>query len=223
MDMGAGGLLKEIPSRPSPREGGAEVQKAPVIAAVVLAAGTSTRMGSNKLLADFRGKPLIRQTVESVLTSSARPVIVVTGHEAEKVGAALDGLDITIVHNPDYALGLSTSLRAGVAALPTNVVGAVICLGDMPLVAPSIIDRLIAAFNPTEGRTICAPSFDGKIGNPVLWGREHFAEFTSLTGDRGARSLLEGHADHLVEVAVNSDSVLTDIDTPEALARLKSA
>jgi molybdenum cofactor cytidylyltransferase len=180
-------------------------------------------MGSNKLLADFRGKTLIRQTVESVLTSSARPVIVVTGHEAKKVGAVLDGLDIMTVHNPDYAQGLSTSLRAGVAALPANVAGAVVCLGDMPLVAPSVIDRLIAAYNPTEGRTICAPSFDGKIGNPVLWGREHFAEFASLTGDRGARALLDVHADHLVDVPVASDAVLTDIDTPEALARLKSA
>jgi molybdenum cofactor cytidylyltransferase len=223
MDMGAGGLLKEIPSRPSPREGSAEVQKAPLIAAIVLAAGQSTRMGSNKLIADFRGESLIRQTVESVLASSARPVIVVTGHEAEKVAAALDGLDITIVHNPDYAKGLSTSVRAGIAALPGDAAGAVICLGDMPLVASSIIDRLIAAFNPIEGRTICVPSFDGKIGNPVLWGREHFAEFASLTGDRGARSLLEAHADHLVEVPVGSDSVLTDVDTPEALARLKSA
>ena len=114
-------------------------------------------------------------------------------------------------------------MRTSIAALPAEVAGAVICLGDMPLVAPSVIDRLIAAFNPTEGRTLCAPSFEGTVGNPVLWGRESFAEMASLTGDRGARALLEAHSDQLVEIAVASDAVLTDIDTPDALARLKSA
>jgi len=222
MDMGAGGLLKEIPSRPSPREG-TQIQRAPVIAAVVLAAGQSTRMGANKLLADFRGRPMIRATVESLLKSAARPVLVVTGHQADEVREALAGLDIVTVDNPDYAQGLSTSLRAGIAALPPDVAGAAVCLGDMPLIEPSIVNRLIAAFNPAEGRVICAPVHDGRIGNPILWGREFFAEMKSLTGDRGARSLLEAHADQVVEIPVASDSVLTDIDTPDVLERLKSA
>jgi len=222
MDMGTGGLLKEIPSRPSPREG-TQTQKAPIIAAIILAAGQSTRMGQNKMLADFRGKPLIRATVESVMKSTASPVIVVTGHQAEEVRVALDRLDIAIVDNPDYAQGLSTSLRAGIAALPADVAGAVVCLGDMPLVETAVIDRLIAAFNPAECRLICVPTYNGKIGNPILWGREFFAEMSKLGGDRGARSLLESHGDQLVEVPVADDAILTDIDTPEALDRLRSA
>ena len=222
MDMGAGGLLKEIPTRPTPREG-AETQKAPIIAAIVLAAGKSTRMGQNKMLADFRGKPLVRVTVEAILKSAARTVLVVTGNEGEKVRAALNGLDVAVVDNPDYAQGLSTSLRAGLAALPADVAGAVVCLGDMPLVEPGVIDRLIAAFNPTEGRLICVPTYDGKLGNPVLWGREFFAAMSQLSGDRGARSLLDAQRDQLVEIPVPDDAILTDIDTPEALERLRSA
>jgi molybdenum cofactor cytidylyltransferase len=222
MDMGAGGLLKEIASRPAPREDAA-TQKAPIIAAVVLAAGKSSRMGENKMLADFRGQPLIRATVEAVLRSSASPVVVVAGNEADKVRAALDGLDVVIADNPDYAQGLSTSLRTGIAALPANVAGAVVCLGDMPLVEPTVIDRLIAAFNPTEGRLICAPTYDGKLGNPILWGRELFAEMSQLSGDRGARSLLDSHGEQLVEIPVADDAVLIDIDTPDVLERLRSA
>ena len=222
MDMGAGGLLKEIPTRPAPRED-AEAQKAPIIAAVILAAGKSTRMGENKMLADFRGRPLIRATVETVLKSSATPVVVVAGNQAEKVRAALDGLDVVIADNVDFAQGLSTSLRTGIAALPANVAGAVVCLGDMPLVEAAVIDRLIAAFNPIEGRLICAPTYDGKLGNPVLWGREFFAQISQLSGDRGARSLLDAHGDQLVEIPVADDAVLTDIDTPDVLERLRSA
>ncbi len=222
MDMGAGGLLKEIPTRPAPRED-AEAQKAPIIAAVILAAGKSTRMGQNKMLADFRGRPLIRVTVETVLKSTASPVLIVTGNQADEVRVALDGLDILVADNPDYAQGLSTSLRAGLAALPADVAGAVICLGDMPLVEPAVIDRLIAAFNPTEGRTICAPTYDGKLGNPVLWGREFFAEMSRLSGDRGARSLLDAHVEQLVEIPVADESILTDVDTPDVLERLRSA
>lgn len=222
MDMGAGGLLKEIPSRPAPRED-AEVQKAPIIAAIILAAGKSTRMGRNKMLADFRGKPLVRVTAETILRSAASPVLVVTGNQADQVGAALDGLDVAIADNPDYAQGLSTSLRMGLAALPPDVAGAVVCLGDMPLVEPAVIDRLIAAFNPTEGRLICAPTYDGKLGNPVLWGREFFAEISALTGDRGARSLLDAHGEQLVEIPVADEAILTDIDTPDVLERLRSA
>lgn len=149
--------------------------------------------------------------------------MVVTGYQAEQVLEALDGLDIAITDNPAYAQGLSTSLRAGIEALPSEVAGAVVCLGDMPLVEPAVIDRLISAFNPAEGRLICAPTHEGKIGNPILWGREYFAEIAALTGDRGARSLIDAHSDQVVEIAVANDAVITDIDTPEMLERLRSA
>ncbi|KAA0681400.1 NTP transferase domain-containing protein [Roseomonas genomospecies 6] len=224
MRMGVGGLLAEIPSRPLPRAGATVVEppRAPRIAALVLAAGRSSRMGgSNKLLADVGGEPLVVRTVESVLASQAKPVVVVTGHMAEAVSAPLAGRPLTIVHNPAFADGLSASLRAGLAALPADVDGVVVCLGDMPLVTPQAIDRLIAAYNPLEGRTVCVPTVHGKRGNPVLWDRGFFAEMAKLTGDSGAKSLLATHADQVVEVPVEDGGILYDVDTPDLLAELR--
>jgi len=223
MDMGAGGLLTEIPSRPSPREARPEVPRAPAVAAIVLAAGSSTRMGFNKLLADVGGQPMIRRSVTAVLASAARPVIVVTGRDADKVAAALDGLDVVIVHNPDFQSGLSGSLRRGLEAVPESADAALVCLGDMPAVMPRTVNRLMAAFAPSEHRTICIPIHDGRRGNPVLWGRGHFAAMKAITGDRGARGLIDEMPEECVEIQVGDDSVLTDIDTPEALDRLRSA
>ena len=140
-----------------------------------------------------------------------------TGHEAARIEQALHGLEVTFVANPDYAKGLSTSLRAGTRRLPASADGALIVLGDMPLVPPAAIDKLIAAFNPAEGRTICVPVHQRERGNPVLWGRQHFAELDGLKGDRGARVLLVVNSDNVTEVPVGSDGVLTDFDTPESL------
>lgn len=224
MRMGVGGLLAEIPSRPLPRAGNAPVEapRAPRIAALVLAAGRSSRMGgTNKLLAEVGGRPLVLRTVEAVLESQARPVVVVTGHQAEAVSAALAGRPLTLVHNPAFGEGLSASLRAGLAALPADVDGVVVCLGDMPRVTPAAIDRLIAAYNPTEGRTVCVPVDHGKRGNPVLWDRGFFAEMMTLTGDTGARSLIGRHADQVVEVPVEDAGILYDVDTPDLLAGLR--
>ncbi len=225
MRMGVGGLLAEIPSRPLPRAGTAaavEAPRAPRIAALVLAAGRSSRMGgSNKLLAEVGGQPLVARTVEAVLASQAKPVVVVTGHQADAVSAALVGRPLTLVHNPDYADGLSASLKAGLAALPGDVDGVVVCLGDMPRVSPAVIDRLVAAYNPAEGRAVCIPTVQGKRGNPVLWDRGFFAEMMKLTGDAGAKSLLARHADQVVEVPVDEGGILYDVDTPELLAELR--
>ncbi|HTN96817.1 MAG TPA: molybdopterin-binding/glycosyltransferase family 2 protein, partial [Nordella sp.] len=172
MDMGAGGLLKEISTRPVPREGeDAKPQKAPGIAGIILAAGRSTRMGANKLLSVVNDRAMIRMTAEALLASSARPVLVVTGHERERVEAALTGLDVHFVYNPAFASGLASSLKAGIAAVPGGADGAVVALGDMPLVAGRHVNRLIAAFSPAEKRTIIVPVHAGERGNPVLWGR----------------------------------------------------
>jgi molybdenum cofactor cytidylyltransferase len=217
MDMGAGGLLKEIPTRPSPREGKHKAQKAPHIAAIVLAAGMSKRMGANKLVSEVEGVPMVRRSVEAVLAAKVGPVIVVTGHEADRVKQALAGFDVRFVHNPRYAHGLSTSLKAGIEGVPPEADGAVVCLGDMPLVEPRHINKLVAAFNPAEHRSICVPVARGERGNPVLWGRQHFARIAELSGDRGARSLIDQLTDEVVEVAIRSDAVLADIDTLEAL------
>lgn len=224
--MGVGGLLMEIPSRPQPREGGEAGTRArpPKVAAIVLAAGQSRRMGErNKLVMTIEGKPMVRHVVEAALASKADPVWVVLGHEQHQVRQALRGLKVRFVTNPDYAEGLSTSFKAGIAALGEDVDGAVICLGDMPRITARHIDRLIQAFNPLEGRSIVVPTWHGKRGNPVLWGKSHFPEFREIAGDVGARHLIGRHEEELVQVEMEDGASLVDIDTPEAYAALTGA
>jgi molybdenum cofactor cytidylyltransferase len=194
------------------------VPSEPSIAAIVLAAGRSTRMGAeNKLLADLGGKPMVRRVVEAALASRARPVLAVTGHQAASVVAALAGLDVIFVANPDYASGLSSSLKAGIAAVPAACDAALILLGDMPQITGAHLDRLIAAFAAEERAAIIVPAHEGKRGNPVLWPRARFAEMLQLEGDAGARRLLSTHAGHVREVDLGTDAVFADVDTPEAL------
>lgn len=231
MLMGAGGLLKEIGSRPLPRakavqetdEAAADgVPRAPRIAAVVLAAGQSRRMGDrNKLLSEVDGEAMIRHVVHAALGSQAEEVVVVSGHEADKLEAALAGLAVRSVHNPDYAAGLSTSLHRGLGALPDDVDGAVVLLADMPKVDAATVDRLIAAFNPVEGREICIPTWQGKRGNPVLIGRRFFPELQDITGDVGAKAVIAEYPEAVVEVPMSEPAVLLDIDTPAALRDLE--
>ncbi len=217
MRMGAGGLLKEIATRPQPRDGlHPAMPSAPRVAALVLAAGKSSRMGAaNKLTLEIGGKPMVAHAVDAALGSAASPVIVVTGHGDHDVRAALADRPVRFVHNPDYAEGLSTSLRVGAAALPDDIDAVAVCLGDMPGIAAAHIDRLIAAFDPDEGRTICVPTFAGKRGNPVLWGAQYLPEMRDLKGDVGAKHLIGEHEDAVCEVPMPDDAPLTDIDTPE--------
>ena len=240
--LAVGGLLKEAPAdaRPLPRaaapgsvpESGPGPAPGPVptagparrqapITALVLAAGRSRRAAPlHKLLVAVRGKPMIARTVDNVLASRARPVLVVLGHEAEAVAGAIAGRPVAQVIAADHAEGLAASLRAGLAAVPAQARGVIVCLGDMPFVTGRMIDRLIAAFDPGEGRAIVIPSFRGKRGNPVLWDRRFLPEMMSLSGDAGARALLDRHLAETVEVEIESDAVLRDFDTPEALAAL---
>lgn len=215
--MGVGGLLMEIVTRPQPRVPlGAEGNRN--IAAIILAAGRSARMGGpNKLLAELNGRPLVRIVAEQVLASKAAGVTVVTGHQADKVREALRGLDVSFVHNPDYAEGLAGSVKAGIAAVPAAADGAVVCLGDMPLVDARLIDRLIEAFAPDRGALIVVPVSDGRRGNPVLWSRRFFAELMTLDGDIGARHLIARHGETVAEVPVAGAGAFLDIDTPQAL------
>jgi molybdenum cofactor cytidylyltransferase len=213
MDMGAGGLLAEIPSRPRPRE--LDVAVAARVVAVVLAAGLGSRMGGGKMTALLNGEPMIAATVRQIAAAAVDRVIVVTGHDEEAVRAALDSSQVAFVHNPEFASGLSTSLRAGIAEAG-DADAVVVCLGDMPRVSADTIDRMIAAFNPTEHRSIVVPTHQGKFGNPVLWGAEHFAALTSLEGDKGARMLLASLKDEVTEIEADA-GVLLDADTPEAL------
>jgi molybdenum cofactor cytidylyltransferase len=220
--MGVGGLLMEIVTRPQPREEPVAVE-AKSVAAVVLAAGRSTRMGGpNKLVEKIGGKPLVRIAVEQALSSRAKPVIVVTGHQRDKVEAAVSGLPVQLTHNPDFAQGLGTSVRAGIAAVPPGADGALICLGDMPQVDAGLIDRLIAAFAPEQGALAVVPTIDGKRGNPVLWSRRFFPDLSALEGDIGARNLIGRYGEAVTEVPVSGQGALTDIDTQEALARVRT-
>jgi len=220
--MGVGGLLMEIVTRPQPRD--EPVVAGHNIAAVVLAAGRSTRMGGpNKLLAEIGGRSLVRIAVEQALASRAKPVIVVTGHERERVEAALKGLPVQFVHNPDFAVGLGGSVRTGIAAVPAAADGAIVCLGDMPQVDAALIDRLIAGFAPEQGALAVVPTIEGQRGNPVLWSRRFFPDLMAIEGDVGARNLINRYGEAVVEVPVTGKGALVDVDTPEALRGVKAA
>ena len=220
--MGVGGLLMEIVTRPQPRE-----EPTPLtgrrVAALVLAAGRSMRMGAvNKMLAEIGGKPLVRIAAEQAVASHAQPVIVVTGHEREKVEAALKELPVRFVYNADYAEGLGTSLKAGIAAVPEETDAVVVCLGDMPQVDAALINRLIAAFDPERGALVVVPSIDGRRGNPVVWSRRFFHDLMAIQGDVGARHLIGNYAEAVVEVPLAGEAALTDVDTPESLLAVKA-
>lgn len=219
--MGVGGLLTEIPTRPQPRDEPAP-PRLPRVAAIVLAAGLSSRMGSNKLLAEVGGKPMVHHVVEAAKASAAESVIVVTGNNADAIRKAVEPTKALFVENPDFSKGLSTSLRSGLSALPTDCDGALILLGDMPGVSAGLIDRLIAAFDPGEDRAICVATRHGKRGNPVLWARRFFPEMAALEGDVGARGLIGQYPELVCEVEAGDDAPLTDIDTPEALAAYRA-
>jgi molybdenum cofactor cytidylyltransferase len=173
-------------------------------------------------LAEIGGRPLARIVVEAALASRARPVIVVTGHQRERVEAALAGLPIDFVHNADFADGLGTSLRAGIAALPAQVDGVIVCLGDMPQVDAAMIDRLIGALAPDKGVLIAVPAIEGKRGNPVVWSRRFFPDLMDVEGDIGARHLIGRYSEAVIEVPLSGTAALTDIDTPEALQAVKA-
>ena len=178
-------------------------------------------MGSNKLLAEIDGKPMVARTAQRLLAVACPADRRRLGNQADQVDAALGKLPVERVRNPAFAEGLSTSLKCGLAALPDDIDGVIVCLGDMPLVAGRDLDRLIAAFNPLEGRAIVVPTRRGKRGNPVLWAKRFIPEMAELAGDVGAKHLIGEHAELVCEVEMDDDSVLVDIDTPDALAALR--
>ncbi|GEP01388.1 hypothetical protein GCM10007887_09370 [Methylobacterium haplocladii] len=191
----------------------------PRIGAVILAAGRGTRFGPEpKLLAMLHGEPLIRHVARAALASSARPVVVVLGAHSDAVGAALAGLDLRLVDNPDSAVGLSTSLRAGLAAMPDAIDAVVVLLGDMPRITAAHLDGLIAVYRAAEPRpSAVVPVTGGRRGNPVLLDLDKLKEvLENLSGDTGAGPLLAGRGD-VIEVEMD-DAVAFDVDTPAALA-----
>ncbi len=194
----------------------------PSLCAVLLAAGASRRFGGdNKLLADIGGTPLVRRVAEQLLSSRVAGVVVVTGFEGDKVRGSLAGLDIQFVENTDYAEGLASSLRCGVAALPKGVAGAMIVLADMPGITTALIDRLIGVFEKEACAKIVFPTREsGAQGNPVIWPSRFFKEMQSLKGDTGAKPLIAAHMQHTIGVRVEDEHALHDIDVPGDLAKL---
>lgn len=185
------------------------------IAALLLAAGSSERMGAaNKLTATVGGRPLVRIAAEAAAGSRAASLTVVTGYEREAVAAALAGVTCAFVHNVDSAAGLSTSLRAGLATLPQDIDGVLVLLADMPGVTTDIVDRLIEAF---RSDSIVVPTSEGQRGNPVIWSRRFLPELMAVTGDTGGRRIVEANPAAVIHVEIGS-AVSLDVDTPEALA-----
>ncbi|MEZ5614275.1 MAG: molybdopterin-binding/glycosyltransferase family 2 protein [Rhodocyclaceae bacterium] len=222
MRMGVGGLIRSPLEPEDEEEGDTESVPAvpagtPNVAALVLAAGQSSRMGgANKLLAEVDGVPMLLRAVNAALASKAASVTVVLGHEADKAEALLAGRRVNLVRNPDYALGMSTSLRAGIGALPADAEAAIVLLADMPRVSAVQVDRLIDAFE-AQRSSIIVPRRNGQRGNPILWPRAFFAAMQNVAGDQGARGVLEANAGRLRFVDMDDDAIHADVDTPADL------
>jgi len=222
-DMAIGGLLTEIASRPLPRRMVERHQQANIsIGGVLLAAGMSRRMGaSNKLLAQIEGIPMVRRAALAMLEGGIRELVVVTGHEPDRIAAALDGLAVRLVDNPDFASGQAGSVATGIRALDSTASGALIGLGDMPFIAPELVAEMISdhsGLGDHEDR-ISFPVFGGQRGNPVLWGRSFFQALSGLAGDIGGRGILAENPAAVNSISWHDDSILRDIDTDDDLRR----
>lgn len=215
--MGVGGLLKEISSRPQPRQLRA-TSTGLGVGIILLAAGRASRMGEagHKLLALFDGQPLVRKLAQAALASNALSTIVVTGHRASEIANSLDGLAMEMVANPDFASGMASSLKTGLGALDATVSGALVLLGDMPALTTRHLDKLIAAFAEHDGNAIVRASDGERRGNPVILPRAAFDEAMALSGDVGARALVESGFWPVIDVEIGPAARL-DVDTPEAV------
>jgi molybdenum cofactor cytidylyltransferase len=217
--LGVGGLLMEIPTRPLPRLGKTPADSALHVAAVVLAAGSASRMagsGHHKLLAEFDGMPLVRRSAATVKGSRVDRSVVVAGYRAEDIEKALAGLDAEIVINPDFATGMASSLKAGLAAVRDGADGLLVVLADMPGIRREHLDEMIAVFRREQGRAIVRAVSGGKRGNPVILPASTFDAVTKLTGDIGARPVVERSGLAVVDVDIG-EAAHIDTDTPEEI------
>ncbi len=196
----------------------------PGISGVVLAAGQSRRFSAShpKQLALFHGVPLVRWVVEAALSSRLTEVIVVVGHAADAVMAALGDLEVRTVINPDFAAGQSTSVRKGLTRVSPSARGAMFLPCDQPLLSAALIDQLIEV-HAQHDAPIVSPSFAGRHRAPVLWDRRCFSELEGLRGDTGGRSLLRRYQPERVIVPLDDEAPLLDVDTVDDLGRLRRA
>lgn len=216
---GVGGLLKEIPVRPSPRDAIQPQTHHVRVAGLVLAAGRASRMGNggHKLLAEFSGEPLVRRSARAVAEGGLEPVAVVTGYRADEICKALGGLDLRFVYNPDHASGMASSLAAGLdLAAVAEADGVLVMLADMPGVTAHDIHRLVTAFRENGGRVVVRAVSSGKRGNPVVLPRSLYPSLRRLEGDTGARTIIETSGLPVIDVDIG-DAAHLDVDTPEAV------
>ena len=218
--MGVGGLLKEIPSRPQPRSGGAGAAERPVVAALLLAAGASSRMGgADKLMEEVGGEPILRRAARALIASEVSEVIAVLRPGDDARRRALEGLALRLVENAQAAEGMAASIRAGLAATRPDADAALLALADMPEVEAAHVNAVIAGFDPARGRAIArAADAQGRPGHPVLFGRRFFESLSRLTGDDGARDVLRANAEFVALVPTPGRGARLDLDTPEAWA-----
>lgn len=189
------------------------------ITGIILAAGTSSRMGRTKQRLPFRGKTMLECVVDSALASVLHRIVVVLGHKSEVLEPLLAKRKVTIIHNPHYEKGQSSSIKIGLQTLTEEVDAALFLLGDQPLVTPEIINLIIAAYEASPG-PIVLPVFKEKRGNPVLFSRETFPRLAALKEDCGARPLFEEYAERLLKVPVSDPAIHFDIDTEDDYRRL---
>lgn len=194
-----------------------------MVAAIILAAGLSSRLGKPKLLLPLNGRSLIRRTVEQVMAAGGgewEEIIVVVGHEAARVRQELEGLPIRTIVNPRFARGMSASLRAGLQAISPQAEGAMIFLGDQPLVATEVVRRMLTVFRGGQ-RPIVVPVYDGVRGNPVLFSSSLFSELMTVEGDKGGREVVMRNPERVATVGFPSDLAPRDVDTWEDYEALR--
>tara|TARA_A100001037_G_scaffold270414_1_gene265219 strand:+ start:815 stop:1495 length:681 start_codon:yes stop_codon:yes gene_type:complete len=195
----------------------------PNVVAVILAAGRSLRMGpKNKLVEKLGAKSILHHVVAALQESQISSVIVVLGHESERIKNDLAREDVTYVMNLDYEQGIGTSISAGIRSVDKSAKGAVIMLGDMPLISAKTIDKLVHDFNRNPRAEIVVPTYEDQPGNPVLWSNRFFPQLSSLSGDRGGRLLIKENSDAVWFCPVGGKSVHIDVDTSHDLERLRT-
>jgi len=191
------------------------------IAGIILAAGLSTRFGSNKLLAEHQGQPIVRWVAEAALASQLEQIVVVLGHQATAVGDALTGLPLDTVLNQEYQQGQSTTVIAGLKAVQKDHPATMYLMGDQPLIEAAIIDELIAAYQ-TSDKAICYPSFQNQRRNPVIFGEVFFNDILALSGDTGARAIIDANPEQALAVNFIQAQPFLDVDEENDLSSLQS-
>lgn len=196
------------------------MSRVPRVTGIVLAAGRGSRMGRTKQALPFRGQTILECVVDCALASRLQRVIVVLGYQADALEPLMKGRDVTVVVNPSFENGQSSSLKTGLQAVSDEADAVIFLLGDQPLVSTGTINHILSAYESSPSSPVVHPVFDGKRGNPVLFSRETFSRIELLSGDSGARALFKEYSGSILQVQVDNPWVLFDLDTEEDYQRL---